>query len=47
MQTRMIVLISTALTVWAPVCAGPAAAGGIRLAQLVAKPRSERSAVLA
>ena len=34
MQTRMVVLITTALTVWALVCAGPAAAGGIRLAQL-------------
>ena len=31
MQTRMVVLIATALTVWAPGCAGPAAAGGIRL----------------
>jgi hypothetical protein len=34
METRMVVLITTALTVWAPVGAGPAAAGGIRLAQL-------------
>src|SRR5207237_12402 len=34
MQTRIVVLITTVLTLWTPVCAAPAAAGGIRLAQL-------------
>jgi hypothetical protein len=34
MQTRIIVLITAAVTMWTPVCAGPAAAGGIRFARL-------------